>query len=192
MTKYNIFVRYYNDKIGKCVTNETTCQWYSCLEKTYNRKPLGHYLQLEDMDERKLEEDKESLETLYISTSTMTEEQWNRMTAKQKMEYQKNRIEFNSAIYEKLVINSTRVNNPKYDMIFIWAGLDFYTSEDDNINQLYFDRMKRINFTPWFFHSTTSSLRQALKVAEGLVDLYGKDNVEIGKEVPLDQEIDIV
>jgi hypothetical protein len=52
--------------------------------------------------------------------------------------------------------------------------------------------MKRVNIKPWFFHSTYHSLRAAMSKAETLVDLFGKENILVGKEVDLTQYIDIV
>ena len=98
----------------------------------------------------------------------------------------------NLEIYEDLVTKAANVNNPKYDMIFIWDRLDYYVDETNQQNQLYFDRMRRVEFRPWFFHSTTSSLKQAIVEEEKLMDMFGKENVMLVKEVPLDQYIDIV
>ena len=173
MTKYNLYTKFYNEKIGKCVTNTTNCKWYSALLTTYKNKALGHYIKKADMNQYKLEKEKETLETLYISKPTMS-------TAE------------NLEIYEDLVTKAANVNNPKYDMIFIWDRLDYYVDETNQQNQLYFDRMRRVEFRPWFFHSTTSSLRQALVEEEKLMDMFGKENVMLVKEVPLDQYIDIV
>lgn len=173
MTKYNIYVRYYNDSIGKCVTNTTDCKWYGCTETEYNERFLGHYITHSDMDQDKLKREKETLETLFISREeTTTEEDIN--------------------IYDELITEASTVMNPKYDMIFIWEGLGYYKDEEVEINQIYFDKMKRVYFRPWFFHSTSSSLKYSLEKVEELIDLFGKENVMLVKEVPLDQYVDIV
>jgi hypothetical protein len=173
MTKYNIFVRYYNNTISKSVTNDTKCQWYKCTETEYNRKYLGHYLQLEDMKPYKLEKELETLETLYISGDEMTPEE-------------------NMEIYKKFITSAATVTNKKYDMFFIWDGLGYYTDPNNIKNQLYFDKMKRTEIKPWFFYCTTSSLREAMRKAEELYNIFGRENVEIGKEVPLKNFVDIV
>lgn len=173
MTKYNIYVRYFNDSIGKSVTNSTDCKWYSCIDTSYNGSALGHYLTHADMNQDKLKRKKETLEILYVSDEETTTE---------------NDIK----VYDDLITAESDVTNPKYDMIFIWEGLGYYKNGSDEKNQLCFDKMRRVLFRPWFFHSTTHSLRYALEKGKDLVDKFGKDNVMIAKEVPLDQYIDIV
>lgn len=183
MTEYIVFMRYYNDTVGKCVTNNTSCEWYQCETKEYNGHELNRYITLEDMNQYKLDKGDECLENLFISPlSTDTS--------------------FNTDQYEKLVINGLNVNNPKYDMIFIWDGLGYFkfdnekipnvtTNADDSKSILYYDKMKRVRFTPWFFYEKFHSLRAAMLRANTLIDLFGKDNVLVGKNVPLSQYIDI-
>ena len=182
MTTYSIFMHYYNDDIGKAVTNSTECKWYPCLTTPTEygiSNPDHTYLQLDDMNQIKLSKNQESLEVLFMSSNSATP------------------VEENTAKYELYVVNNANILNPKYDMIFVWDGLGYYnnpdTTDPTNVqDQLYFDKMKRLNFKPWFFHSTYHSLRAAITKAEQLVDLFGKDNIIIGKEVALDQYIDIV
>ncbi len=182
MTTYEVFTHYYNDNIGRTVTNQTTCEWYPCLTeaKDYDSsKTYSHtYLKLGDMDKDKIDRKQEALELLYISPNTVT-------------------INDNVQTYEDLIINSSTISNPKYDMIFIYDGIGYYTNDEagtaeEELNALYFDTMKRIKATPWFFNSKHHSLRAAQTTASKLVDLIGKEHVMIGKEVPLDQYIDIV
>jgi hypothetical protein len=181
MTTYDVFMHFYNDDIGKAVTNETECKWYPCLTTPlqYGKSNSSNkYLQPSDMNQLKLSKDQESLEVLYISPSAAT-------TASD-----------NTKAYEDYIVKNATISNPKYDMIFIWDGMGTYnsthTGADDKTVQLYFDKTKRVSFKPWFFHSTYHSLRAAIAKAEQLVDLFGKDHIMIGKEVSLDQYIDIV
>ena len=178
MTKYSIFTHYYNDSIGKAVTNVVDCKWYPCLTSPteYNpnpSQPYDHsYLQHGDMNQAKLEQDKETLEVLYISKDTTSSDDTDK--------------------YKELIIDESTIKNPKFDMIFIWDGLGYFIDDSNDKNQLYFDKMKRIEFKPWFFHSTYNSLKAAMTKAEKLVDLFGKNHIMIGKEINLDQYIDIV
>ncbi len=273
MTTYTVFMHYYNDAIGKSVSNTTKCQWYSALttgQKYFgdasevilqNGKPVmedvtdqygnpvketitepvlkadgtpqlvavtdsnnqpildkngdivyrvlttttevtkrqmkkqkiatkkGYddsetYLDIDDLDEEKKKNDLETLEIIHISNKeTDTEE--------------------TTDDYEKYILNSLKVTNPKYDMLFIYDGLGYFhfkhekgmDTNDDTYKaqtQLYFDKMKRVTIRPWFFHSTYHSLKAALTKAEALIDLFGKDNILIGKEVDLTQYIEIV
>lgn len=179
MTKYIIFTHYYNESVGKSVTNSVDCEWYAAMtnpseydtnpKHTYNHE----YLQLEDMNQRYLETNRETLETLYVSGLAKNDAN-------------------DTRIYEKFVVRNSDINNPKYDMVFVWDGLGYFTSPNDGNYELYFDKMKRINFKPWFLHSVYLSLRAAMTNAQNLVNLFGKDHIMIGKEVALDQYIDIV
>ena len=122
MTTYDIFMHYYNDNIGKAVTNLTKCEWHSCL--TPAPEGSNHvYMELSDMNESRIDEGTEALETLYISgTDTTTDE--------------------NTNIYEDYIVKALTVNNPKYDMIFVYDGLGYYnsqqgTSEDRLLNKIF-------------------------------------------------------
>lgn len=188
MTTYDLFVHYYNDTIGKAVTNTVNCQWYPAdttigkytgddksenadeylsvdylLSRTTNQKDSKYYKQ------------EEVLEHLYISSKNTN-------------------LNSNTDIYQKLIIDSSTIQNPKYDMIFVWDGLGYYTSQYPNESnvQLYYDKMKRVSFRPWFFHSIYHSLAAIMITAQKLVDLFGKDHVMMGKEVNLKQYIEIV
>lgn len=190
MTTYDIFMHYYNDRIGKAVTNLTDCKWYSCLttpsqyrEFDDEEQPIVYnhtYLQNQDMDQEKLDKNQETLEVLYIYYDTKEHSD------------STNNPDINAAKYEELIVQSSSIFNPKYDMIFIWDGLGYYTDDNEQTNQLYFDKMKRVNFRPWFFHSMYHSLKAALSKAETLINLFGKDHIMIGKEVDLTQYIDII
>lgn len=273
MTTYTVFMHYYNDAIGKSVSNTTKCQWYSALttgqeyfgdasepvlnngvpemedvtdqygnpvkktitetvfnadgtpkmaalvddknnpildqngniiqyvvtttsevtkqqikkKKVYTSKGYTDsetYLDINDLDEEKAKNDLETLEIIHISNKeTDTAE--------------------TTDDYEKYILNSLKVTNPKYDMLFIYDGLGYFhfkhekdmETDDEDYQaqtQLYFDKMKRVTIRPWFFHSTYHSLKAALTKAEALIDLFGKDNILIGKEVDLTQYIEIV
>ena len=187
MTTYTVFMHYYNDSIGKAVSNSSQCKWYSGLETNYRNTPLGHYIDMSDLDKDAKDKDQETVEIIHISNQTTTT------------------LETTSD-YENYILDSTRVNNPKYDMLFVYDGIGYFNYKDQKmfkegnnsetpysqVTQLYFDKMKRVNIKPWFFHSTYHSLNAAMAKAQELVDLFGKENILIGKEVALDQYIDIV
>lgn len=239
-TTYDLFMHYYNDHIGQCVTNRTTCEWYQAETKISEYNPMyqpmtekdieypdratdkqkevirrsnrigSDYLTYNQMDQYKLQHDQETLEIIYISPDSETEpNQYN----------EKVDLNLNTSKYEELVVNSSHITNPKYDMIFTWDGLGYFngpkeTNPDhqiivgvqknndqegdtvlvkDNVQDLlYYDKMKRIKFRPWFFHSKYHSLKAIMDKANELVDIFGKDNILIGKEVPLEQYIEVV
>lgn len=192
MTQYTIFMHYYNDKIGNAVTNTTKCKWNDALMTIgkYNNNDdtsdpnKQRYLALSDIDKNKIKNGQECLETIYISSTKPD-------TAE------------NTRVYEEYVLTSTDIGNPKYDMLFIYNGLGYYNYKQQKDcdtgdtkfleqTQLYFDKMKRVQLKPWFFHSTYHSLKSAMSKAETLVNLFGKNNILIGKEIDLSQYIDIV
>lgn len=105
------------------------------------------------------------------------------------------------AMYD-ILVEQTDVSNPKYDMIFMYDGLakteadkvDYNPPQQDKRQApyVYYDRMRRFEFDPWFFHSTHASLTSAMAKAKELINVLGKDSVQIGKVVPLDKYIEIV
>lgn len=169
MTTYDIYMRYYNDAIGKSVTNTTKCKWHPATEGKL----------ITDLNPYKVEKQEETAENIYISGNDTDSVE-------------------NTKIYEDIVVSSYDINNPKYDMIFTWDSLGHVTQKTEKekdgevVNNLYFDEMKRINFQPWFFHSRYHSLRAAMEKAKELINIFGADNIIIGKNVALDQYIDIV
>ena len=109
--------------------------------------------------------------------------------------------------------------NPKFDMIFCYDGIgredaSFMSINNDTVTfvpsingsydynpdpdkeytapYVYYDKMKRLNISPWFLHSTHGSLLSAMEKAKELVNIVGKDCVKIGKVVNLDKYIEIV
>jgi hypothetical protein len=89
-------------------------------------------------------------------------------------------------------------------MVFVYDGLAYgesrtgradynpSNSDEKQIPYVYYDRMKRIQVDPWFLFSTHSSLNSAMIKAKELVNILGKENVKIGKVVPLEQYVEIV
>ena len=200
MTTYTVFMRYYNEKIGHAVTNNVSAEWFSALtpgtkyikyaeDDIKNTLTSDKYLCITDINSDRLEANQDSLETLYISSE-------NPGTSE------------NTRVYEDLILPSTDIDNPKYDMLFIYDSLGYYnykqqkkssldktkndTEEYLNQTQLYFDKMKRVTIKPWFFHSTYHSLKAAMDKAGTLVNMFGKDSILIGKEVDLTQYIEII
>lgn len=106
-------------------------------------------------------------------------------------------------LYE-YVIEENAATNPKFDMVFVYDGVaygesrtgksDYNPAPDDDkqIPYVYYDRMKRIQFDPWFLFSSHASLNSAMIKAKELVNILGKENVKIGKVVPLEQYVEIV
>ena len=190
MTVYDIFMHYYNDDISQAVTNVTEAEWYPCLttieqyEANHgNNVNNGAYINIDYATEHygeRIKKDKESIEFIYMSTN------------------EKPTPSENTEAYEKYITNSMKITNPKYDMIFVWDGLGIIEGASHGsgsnviVDQLYFDKMKRLKFKPWFFHSKYHSLKAAMTRAEQLIDLFGKEHIMIGKEVDLTQYIEIV
>lgn len=106
-------------------------------------------------------------------------------------------------LYE-YVIEENAATNPKFDMVFVYDGVAYGESrtgksdynpapnDDKQIPYVYYDRMKRIQFDPWFLFSSHASLNSAMTKAKELVNILGKENVKIGKVVPLEQYVEIV
>lgn len=113
----------------------------------------------------------------------------------------KEKMQRDLAMYD-IIVNESKASNPKYDMIFMYNGLgkkdgavaDYNPPVQDKkqVPYVYYDKMKRLDFDPWFFHSSHASLISAMNKAKELVNILGKESVKIGKVVPLDKYIEIV
>lgn len=91
------------------------------------------------------------------------------------------------------IIEGSKLDNPKYDLLFIYAGCDIkYGNVKNKEPYLLTDKFERIFLSPWFVHSSHSSLNSVMEKAQKLVNKVGHDNIMIAKIVPLDQYIDIV
>ena len=161
-TEYQIICRYYNTDMSKCVTNLTTSEWSSS-------------------NSGKQTASKEIFKfyTGYKSDgkTALTEEE--KAAALQDL--------------QSAIIEGNRATNPKFDMLFVYDGRDvMYSTLDGKLPYVLTDKMDRIKISPWFVHSTYGALSSAMLKAQELIKWLGKDNVRIGKVVPLEQYIDIV
>lgn len=108
------------------------------------------------------------------------------------------------AANQQIITEETKPTNPKYDMIFMYEGLgkveadrNVYNENPANVNAqitpyVYYDNMKRVEISPWFFYAQYASLKAAMTKAAELVNIMGTDGVMIGKDVDLKQYIEIV
>lgn len=228
-TQYQIFYRYLNESVNRTLTNRTDMNWVSAeelleLEAFFNEnrakytqiktqiangtlkekhldvkeldiyKTCKRYEEVQDqLDKNKIVQEYcivEPADSLKPSDSTGA---LAREKAKRDME-----------LYQ-IVIDEAHVDNPKYDMVFMYDGIakaesrtgkvDYNPPPSNDKRQIpyvYYERMKRIKLDPWFLHSTHASLASAMARARELVNILGKDGVKIGKVVPLDQYIEIV
>lgn len=90
---------------------------------------------------------------------------------------------------QRVIIDGNRRNNPKFDMIFCYSGVDMIRDEMPN---LICDTFSRIGGDPWFTNSYHGSLASVLNKARDMVDVIGISNVVIGKELDLSQYIEVV
>lgn len=105
---------------------------------------------------------------------------------------------------QNIIVEEGKPSNPKLSMIFMYNGIAKFEAEKNVLNPnpknqnppvtpyVYYDEMKRVECNPWFFYEQYGSLKAAMTRASELVNIFGKGNVLIGKEVALDQYIDIV
>lgn len=104
---------------------------------------------------------------------------------------------------QQIITDETTPSNPKYDMIFMYEGLGkeeadraVYNESPFSANNIvpyvYYDNMKRVTINPWFFFAQYGSLQAAMTKAAELANIMGTDGVMIGKDVALDQYIEIV
>ena len=108
------------------------------------------------------------------------------------------------AANQRIITEETKPTNPKYEMIFMYEGLgkeeadkNVYNENPANTNAqitpyVYYDNMKRVEISPWFFYAQYGSLNAAMNKAAELVNIMGTDGVMVGKDVALEQFIEIV
>lgn len=94
-----------------------------------------------------------------------------------------------SAEMQRLIIENARRNNPKFDMMFYYTGVDMI---GEALPYVVCDQFKRIQGDPWVVNSYIGSLTGAMERAKRLASKLGKENVLFGKVVPLEQYITIV
>lgn len=101
----------------------------------------------------------------------------------------------------QIIVDEAMTKNPKYNMIFTYNGIAKKDGsaklnpppQDTTSNpELYYDRMVRLEVSPWFLHSIHASLKNAMITGRQLVKILGNDAVMIGKSVPLEEYVDIV
>lgn len=179
-TQYQIFCKYYHSSVNRIVNNVTTVQW----------------IQAEDNPARNNVDSavsKPGIENCWIRPE-------DGLAYDASGELRRAAGELDNRLYE-LMTDETNAQNPKYDMIFVYDGVTSATGEvkrnllaNDKSTPpiVYYERMRRIDMTPWFLYATCASLNVAMTKAGELANLIGKDNVMIGKVVSLDQYIEIV
>lgn len=219
-TKYQIFCRYFQSSSSRAVTNESEVEWVQAEEThnhtdtnkvqpavTINTKSIeGHenmYIRHEDWSYTAFYGGGQADAT---ATANAQAQALNNKRNAQKLDTQLSAI----------LTQESRSDNPKYDMMFIYDGIADCMSIDPiksvkyglatgsggtpktdpndlrTAAHVYYERMKRIDGpAPWFEYATCASLTVAMKKAEELVNIMGKNNVIIGKVVDLKQYIDI-
>ena len=243
-TQYQIFCRYLNETVNRTLTNQTKSEWISAsefktLKEYYNINKDAYDKLCDDLRHGIKRKSQFTIEELNIYnsclkyTTLLDAQSKNRLAVEYAMirpvdsltddkdgSLKKLDGTLNQQLNE-LMVNQSRPNNPKYDMVFMYDGIartneqpltptnslnpgpivmnespvaDVHPPKDDKkeIPYLYYDNMKGIKFDPWFLYSTHASLNSAMTKAKELVNILGKDAVKIGKVIPLDQYIEIV
>lgn len=223
-TQYQIFCRYLNENINRALTNRTSIEWvdakeYEAIKSTYTTNKSEY------------ETMKTGVKAGTLKEKTLTLAQSNIYVPCKRYEYIQKQVSEGKAVIEyvyirpadaftgdtngtkrkaaalldqekyQIIIDQNQAGNPKYDMVFMYDGIEAITGEGtlnpppNNTTSkpyLHYERMKRIKLDPWFLYSSHGSLRSAMTRANQLVNIMGKDAVKIGKVVSLDQYIEIV
>lgn len=188
-TQYQVFCRYYNAKSNHAVLNNQQVKW-TPWEARSNKRIDDAAEQITYDTEGNPNGTFQNLfirpgDSLYQDTSGNKKEEAVRLDTR----------------LQQVLVNANAMTNPKYDMLFTYAGVGTYTGEakrNQTQNEVtmepvvYYERMQRLTVTPWFLYATLMSLEAAMEKGEELVRIMGTGNVLIGKVVALDQYIDIV
>lgn len=179
-TKYEIFCKYHHASVNKVINNNTSVKWVQAEESGASPRIVSKTLKTQSGVENCWVRPEDDL----VGGAEM----------------RKAAVEVDNRLY-LLMTDEIKPDNPKYDMAFIYDGI-ITTEGEKKRNQagadtsmqplVYYERMKRLDMTPWFLYATCASLNYAMTKAGELVNLIGKENVMIGKVVSLDQYIEIV
>ena len=223
-TQYQIFCRYLNENINRALTNQTVTDWvnaedYEVLELSYNTNKTVYETMKADIIAGTIKANALPLIQFNIYTQCKRYEKIQEQVVEGKavIEYAYIRpldgftgdtsgaLKKAAALLDQdkyqIVIDESKANNPKYDMVFMYDGIGSVTGESmingpvgsaQSKPYLHYERMKRIKLDPWFLYSSHGSLRSAMSRANQLINIMGRDAVKIGKVVSLDQYIEIV
>ena len=180
-TKYEIFCKYYHSGVNKVVNNITPTEWVHAEDSGAAPRSVQGA------------KSKPGIENCWVRHEDGLDQdtQGNLRRAA---------VEIDNNLYT-LMTSELNHENPKYDMVFVYDGV-VSTKGAEKANKaqgdtasapiVYYERMRRMEMTPWFLYATCASLNAAMTKAGELVNLIGKENVLIGKVVSLDQYIEIV
>jgi hypothetical protein len=168
--QYQVFCRYYNSDMSKCITNLTTSEWSSSRSN-------------------KNTESKEVFE-FYVEPKPDPKDPW----TPEEIETIKRQNNQKIHNLQTKIIEGNKATNPKFDMLFVYDGRDVIDSDvvSGQLPYVLTDKMKRVLISPWFVHSTHGSLESAMQKAKSLIKKIGIDNVSVGKVIPLEQYIEII
>ena len=180
-TKYEIYCKYYHSSINKVVNNTTTVKWVQAEDSGAVPRNVDRASSLP------------GIENCWVRPEDGLNNDYNGTKRRAAVTIDNN-------LYS-IMTSEISHENPKYDMIFVYDGIISTKGEEKRNKEtgdiatapvVYYERMKRLDMTPWFLYATCASLNVAMAKAGELVNLIGKENVIIGKVVSLDQYIEIV
>lgn len=161
--QYKVYTRYYDTSKTSCITNSANEVWVS------SRDPLW----------KGYEDNKRQL----IRTNKCYEI----------FDFYLKGDDADLTRLQNIIMDSNSSGNKKTDMFFCYAGTDIVlTPSKERLPSVLCDKFDRVKGTPWFESATHASLNSAMGNAKSLMGKIGKDNVIIGKIVPLEQYIEIV
>jgi len=230
-TQYHIYCRYFNGNINKCVTNASKVTWVSKsdmedLTAFYNTNKTKYQNIIKDVANGIKRLYELSIEESEIYTKCVKYESLISAKNKNMLSEEICFIEPGDDLYATtpaqqvslkqakvardlanldIIGNETNLSNPKYDMLFMYAGIakevgqanlhQAPSSSGANPKQapyIYYDKMARIEYDVWFLYSIHASLKSAMIKAKELINVVGKDSIKVVKNVPLDKYIEIV
>lgn len=179
-TRYEIFCKYYHSSVNKVVNNTTTVEWIQAEESGTSPRRVDNAKYTPGVENCWVRPE----DGLYQDRGQL----------------RRNAVAIDNNLYSIMTLELNH-ENPKYDMVFVYDGLTSTAGENKrNMGNgdtstaplVYYERMRRMNVTPWLLYASCASLNAAMIKAGELVNLIGKENVMIGKVVSLDQYIEIV
>lgn len=212
-TQYQIFCRYYHSSVNRSVINESEVKWVQAGDRPSPRLAKNDSQCVSFYDGVSCEENLWIRHEDWLQTNVKQEHgshaRDNDITNKKKAAR-----DLDSSL-SALITQEANISNPKFDMIFVYEGIaseegapptnvsyceNSYNAQSYDIDPegtnpppvVYYEKMARFIMSPWFVYATGSSLTWAIRKAEELINIIGKENVIIGKVVDLTQYIEIV
>lgn len=196
MTKYKVYTRYYNVNTGKCITNTTSKNFIPCSEWRAIKedgsyvndkyKRVSGILNSYEIKQSDLNDNN----TYEIFDFHMTAQ--SRDDANANLQQIKTEEDVFFKQYTDTFIEENNPANDKFDMVFYYTGVSMINATTNKYPYVLCDQFAKVNGSPWFEYAIYDSLESAMNQVKILANKIGRDNVKLGKVVPIENYLKLV